>query len=62
MAKGSPVVSHDEDKWRRENDYRTVCEAEEIRQDKRRMKGVAQHHRQMSKSHAAVGRTLKGRR
>lgn len=62
MAKGGAAVSHDEDKWRRESDYRTVCDAEEIRRDKTRMKGVAQHHRQMSKSHAAVGRALKGRR
>ncbi len=53
-----------EDNWRRESDHRTLMDAATIQSDKKRMAGVKQHHKTVSKQHSLVGRTLmaKGRR
>lgn len=60
--KGGAACMPSEDSWRRESDYRTLADADEIRRDPSRMKGVAQHHKKMSRTHTAIGRALKGRR
>ena len=62
MAAAQACSPAPDDSWRRESDYRTLADADEIRRDPSRMKGVAQHHKKMSRTHTAIGRALKGRR
>lgn len=47
-----------EREYEHERDYDTLCRAEEVRSDRKRMNGAKAHHRKVSKRHSAVGRSL----
>lgn len=51
-----------EDDYRAESDHHTLSRAEEIKADPGRMKGVAKHHKKVSKALAGVGRAISSRR
>ena len=60
MCGPSPSMSKSESDYQSEDDYRTMSRAAEIGQDKKRMAGVAKHHKKVSKSHKLVGRSIMG--
>lgn len=60
MAKssGACAPSGIEDDYRAESDHHTLSRAEEIKADPSRMKGVAKHHKKITKALAGVGRAI----
>ena len=50
------------DPYQAEDDHRTLSRAAEVRNDPKRMAGVAKHHAKVKKSLASVGRSLRGKR
>jgi hypothetical protein len=57
----SPVQSKEHDKYRAEDDLRTLTRAEEIRGDKGRMQGATRAHGEQMDALSRVGRSMAGR-
>lgn len=50
--------SKSEDDYRAESDHRTLSDAEEIKQDRGRMRGVKKHHKKVTKKHGFITMAL----
>ena len=62
MARGASMApAFDESRYRAESDHRTLCDAADIRSDKKRLAAVADVHRSITAKHKIVGRSLRGR-